>query len=86
MCYVQFTITGMYIYMHRESFSNAMVMVCLQWSGLKRELPANVHLLTLEEFSADSYLLRLEHFYEKGEDAKLSLDATVSLKVSALSQ
>ena len=51
------------------------------WSGLKRELPANVHLLTLEEFGDDSYLLRLEHFYEKNEDSTLSKDATVSLKV-----
>lgn len=51
------------------------------WSGLKRELPANVHLLTLEEFGDDSYLIRLEHFYEKNEDATLSKDATVSLKV-----
>ena len=48
---------------------------------MKRELPANVHLLTLEEFSASTYLLRLEHFYEKHEDAELSKDATVSLKV-----
>ena len=51
------------------------------WSGLKRELQANVHLLTLEEFGDDSYLLRLEHFYEKNEDSTLSKDATVSLKV-----
>ena len=57
----------------------------LQWSGMKKELPANVHLLTLEEFSDNTYLLRLENFYEKNEDATLSKDASVSLKVSKFS-
>ncbi|XP_046584534.1 lysosomal alpha-mannosidase-like isoform X4 [Haliotis rubra] len=58
------------------------------WSGLKRELPANVHLLTLEQYAGSGpapspmqpYLLRLEHFYEKEEDAALSAPVTVSLK------
>ncbi|XP_048256757.1 lysosomal alpha-mannosidase-like isoform X2 [Haliotis rufescens] len=58
------------------------------WSGLKRELPANVHLLTLEQYAGSGpapstlqpYLLRLEHFYEKDEDATLSAPVTVSLK------
>jgi len=49
-------------------------------SGLKRWLPDNVHLLTLERWSKDSYLLRLEHFYEKNEDAVRSKPASVSLK------
>lgn len=35
-------------------------------------LPANVHLLTLESVSTDKIILRLEHFYEKNEDATLS--------------
>ncbi|XP_052781407.1 lysosomal alpha-mannosidase-like isoform X1 [Mya arenaria] len=59
-----------------------------QWSGLKRELPANVHLLTLEQWGGPTltpsatqpYLIRLEHFYEMAEDAKLSLPVTVSLQ------
>ncbi|XP_041362774.1 lysosomal alpha-mannosidase-like [Gigantopelta aegis] len=58
------------------------------WSGLKRALPDNVHLLTLEQFAGSGpapsvkqpYLLRLEHFYEKNEDARLSQPVTVSLK------
>ena len=52
-----------------------------QWSGLKHKLPDNVHLLTLEQWRAATFLLRLEHFYEKNEDAKLSKPAVVSLKV-----
>ncbi|KAK7483766.1 hypothetical protein BaRGS_00024982, partial [Batillaria attramentaria] len=58
------------------------------WSGLKKRLPPNVLLLTLEQFPVDGpasavtqpFLLRLEHFYEKGEDPKLSQPTTVSLQ------
>ncbi|XP_013402708.1 lysosomal alpha-mannosidase [Lingula anatina] len=50
------------------------------WSGLKQKLPDNVHLLTLEQWSGTTVLLRLEHFYEKGEDDVLSKPAVVSLK------
>ena len=46
--------------------------------GLKRELPPNVHLLTLETMS-DSALIRVEHQYEAGEDAKLSEPVSISL-------
>ena len=49
-------------------------------------LPDNIHLLTLERWSRESFLVRLEHFYEAGEDAKLSQPAMVSLKVSARSK
>ena len=47
-------------------------------SGLKRELPSNVHLLTLETMK-DSALIRVEHQYEVGEDAKLSEPVNISL-------
>ena len=47
-------------------------------SGLTRELPANVHLLTLETMQ-DSALIRVEHQYEAGEDAKLSQPVNISL-------
>ncbi|XP_060578031.1 lysosomal alpha-mannosidase-like isoform X2 [Ruditapes philippinarum] len=58
------------------------------WSGIKSPLPANVHMLTLEQWGGPAiepaatqpYLIRLEHFYEKGEDAELSQPATVSLQ------
>ena len=55
----------------------------LQWSGLKRRLPDNVHLLTLEQWDAGTVLLRLEHFYAKDEDPVLSQPAKVQLKVCA---
>ena len=66
------------------------VVVCLtccddagviQWSGMKRPLPDNVHLLTLEQWEAGTVLLRLEHFYAKDEDPVLSQPAKVQLKV-----
>ncbi|XP_052266836.1 lysosomal alpha-mannosidase-like isoform X2 [Dreissena polymorpha] len=58
------------------------------WSGLKQELPPNVHLLTLEQFGGppigpvdtQTYLIRLEHFYEKGEDAELSQPVSVNIQ------
>lgn len=50
------------------------------WSGLQQALPPNVHLLTLEQWLGDDFLLRLEHFYGKGEDPVLSQPATVQLK------
>jgi hypothetical protein len=33
---------------------------------IRRPLPPNVHLLTMERLGKRSVLLRLEHFYEKG--------------------
>jgi lysosomal alpha-mannosidase len=44
-------------------------------------LPKNVHLLTLEQWKNDSYLLRLEHFYQTNDDPDgLSTPVTVDLK------
>lgn len=47
-------------------------------SGLTRELPANVHLLTMETMQ-DSALIRVEHQYEANEDPKLSEPVDISL-------
>ena len=47
--------------------------------SLTRELPANVHLLTLETRNEQT-LIRLEHQFEIDEDAKLSQPITVSLE------
>lgn len=48
------------------------------YSGVKRELPSNVHLLTLETMGKRA-LIRVEHQYEAGEDAKLSQPVNISL-------
>ena len=56
---------------------------------MRQALPDNVHLLTLEQYPSfgpapsetQPFLLRLEHFYEKGEDPVLSKPATVNLQV-----
>jgi len=50
------------------------------WSGLNTAVPPNVHLLTLEQWHSGFFLLRLEHFYAKGEHAVLSQPAQVSVK------
>ena len=53
----------------------------MQWSGLKKALPDNVNLLTLEQFGPKDVLLRLEHIYENGEDPALSKPVTLSLRI-----
>jgi len=50
------------------------------YSGLTKSLPENVHLLTLETVDKNHMIIRLEHFYEKDEDAKLSKPVTIQLK------
>ncbi|XP_005095526.1 lysosomal alpha-mannosidase [Aplysia californica] len=61
-----------------------------QWSALKSSLPANIHLLTLEQFYQSGplptasgevpYLVRFEHFYEVGEDKEYSKPVSFDLK------
>ena len=52
-----------------------------EFSALSSPLPLNVHLLTLEPWgpSGSDVLLRLEHYFEKGEDAVFSLPVKVDL-------
>ncbi|KAJ1527978.1 hypothetical protein ONE63_007908 [Megalurothrips usitatus] len=52
----------------------------MEFSGLKKSLPHNVHVLTLEPWKGKSLLLRLEHFVERGEDHELSKVATVNVQ------
>ncbi|XP_071952735.1 lysosomal alpha-mannosidase-like [Antedon mediterranea] len=52
----------------------------IKGSLLQHQIPENVHLLTLEKWGDDTVLLRLEHQYEKTDNADLSKNATVSLK------
>ncbi len=44
-------------------------------------LPSNVHLLTLEEWTDDTVLIRVEHQFEVGEDPTLSQKVKIQLKV-----
>lgn len=39
----------------------------LEWSALQRDLPREINLLTFEEWEGKTYLIRLEHIYEKEE-------------------
>lgn len=50
------------------------------YSGLTKSLPENVHLLTMERIDRNRMIIRFEHFYEEGEDAKLSRPTTIQLK------
>ncbi|KAF7265915.1 hypothetical protein GWI33_020660 [Rhynchophorus ferrugineus] len=52
----------------------------LTFSGLKRSLPDNVHIMTLEPWTDSTFLLRLEHTFEKTDDPVLSQPASVDLK------
>ena len=49
---------------------------------MTRALAENVHLLTLQQWYAGAVLIRLEHFFQKDEDADLSKPVTVDLNVS----
>ena len=48
---------------------------------LESGLPENVNILTLEQRPNGKYFLRLEHFYDNGEDPDLSRPVTVNLRV-----
>ncbi|XP_035231456.1 lysosomal alpha-mannosidase-like isoform X2 [Stegodyphus dumicola] len=50
-----------------------------EFRALKRRLPQNIHVLTLERLDDHRILLRLEHFHEKDDDPNLSESVTVSL-------
>lgn len=48
--------------------------------GMKSPFPENIHLLTLEPWKRDTYLIRLEHFFAYDDSINLSASANVSLK------
>ncbi|KAG5881082.1 hypothetical protein JTB14_034142 [Gonioctena quinquepunctata] len=50
----------------------------LMYSGLVAPFPENINILTLEPWANDTYLLRMEHIMEKGEDSHLSDDVTIN--------
>ncbi|XP_027990414.2 lysosomal alpha-mannosidase isoform X2 [Eptesicus fuscus] len=55
-----------------------------QFSGLRRELPPNVHLLTLARWGPEMLLLRLEHQFALGEDMVGNLSSPVTLDLRDL--
>ncbi|XP_011850339.1 PREDICTED: lysosomal alpha-mannosidase [Mandrillus leucophaeus] len=55
-----------------------------QFSGLRRELPPSVHLLTLASWGPEMVLLRLEHQFAVGEDSGRNLSAPVTLNLRDL--
>ncbi|XP_048198391.1 lysosomal alpha-mannosidase isoform X2 [Perognathus longimembris pacificus] len=55
-----------------------------QYSGLHRELPPNVHLLTLARWGPEMVLLRLEHQFAQGEDSCRNLSSPVTLDLQNL--
>ncbi|CAB3385076.1 Hypothetical predicted protein [Cloeon dipterum] len=51
-----------------------------EFSGVKMELPENVHLLTLEPRKDGKILLRFEHIMEKSDDLRLSRASEFSIQ------
>lgn len=62
-----------------SQWQNGYVM---QSRGLRKRLPPNVHVLSLEPWKDGQVLLRLEHLYEIGEAEQLSQPAEVNIAVS----
>jgi hypothetical protein len=56
----------------------------MQFVGISNNLPANVNVLTLEQWEGSDILLRLEHIFQHAEDAKLSQTVLVDLNVCVL--
>ncbi|XP_062034472.1 lysosomal alpha-mannosidase-like [Lepus europaeus] len=55
-----------------------------EFSGLRRELPPSVHLLTLARWGPGTLLLRLEHQFASGEDSGRKLSSPVTLNLQRL--
>ncbi|CAJ0584084.1 unnamed protein product, partial [Mesorhabditis spiculigera] len=51
-----------------------------RFAGLIKELPASINVLSLEQRSQNTVLLRLEHIFQANEDATLSSPVTIDLK------
>ena len=50
------------------------------YSGLNRDLPQNIHLLTLEKWRQNEVLVRFEHFYETEDNNELSKATEIDFK------
>ncbi|XP_026811581.1 lysosomal alpha-mannosidase-like isoform X3 [Rhopalosiphum maidis] len=62
------------------SYEELKKSTALQYSGLKRPLPNNVQLLTLEPWKDGSVLLRFEHIFEYNEDKNLSTPVVLDVQ------
>ncbi|GLV45786.1 Lysosomal alpha-mannosidase II [Carabus blaptoides fortunei] len=62
-----------------QANSNSLTDYNFKFSGLKKPLPNNVQILTLEPWGDNTVLLRLEHIFEKDEDATLSSPVSVNI-------
>ncbi|KAF2897557.1 hypothetical protein ILUMI_08617, partial [Ignelater luminosus] len=62
------------------SYTSYKKLYNMEYSGLKRALPKNVQILTLEPWGNKKILLRLEHIFEKDEDLVLSRPAEINLE------
>ncbi|KAL1517915.1 hypothetical protein ABEB36_001615 [Hypothenemus hampei] len=62
------------------SFQDYRASHTMQFSGLQRSLPNNIHILTLEPWTQGNYLLRLEHNFEPDLDPILSRSVTIDLE------
>lgn len=66
---------------------NMLLQKLSGWGAIPNGLPDNLHLLTLTrddyvdgQTTQNSFILRLEHFYELNEDAELSQPVTINLQ------
>ena len=63
-----------------QSISDYQNKYKISYSGLNRDLPQNIHLLTLEKWKQNEILVRFEHFYESEDKNELSKATEIDLK------
>lgn len=51
------------------------------WSALNQSLPFNVHLLTFDQLSQNTFLVRIEHYFERNEDTTYSQPVQFDLQI-----
>ncbi len=76
------------LYMHplstfgltQQAYADYSAAYRLTWSALTDQLPLNVHLLTLDQLDAKTYLVRVENYFELNEDNTYSQPVTFDLQ------
>nr|CAD7458127.1 unnamed protein product [Timema tahoe] len=69
-----------WVFISRGSSDQTRSVNKKQFVGLTNSLPENVQVLTLERWTDNSLLLRLEHILEKDEDKVLSQDVSINIQ------